>query len=597
MWNPMQKKIMLIILAFVFILAISGTAAATGSDITNSTTDCDKITKNVTNLNGCSDTINYKDTVNFTITARNDHHSTANFRVNDTLPSGLEFVSYTATKGTYNAATGIWNIGSLNPHGSATLNILAKVIGSDTCITNTAKLEREDKNWDGKHHRWVSEWKYEAKANTTFCVPKAADLEVCKTVNNSTPNYKDTVNWTVTAKNNGPNCATGVKVNDSLPAGLEFVSYTATKGTYDPCTGIWCIGDLDSWCDAVLNIVTKISASCTSITNTACITGCQYDPCLANNQASASICVPCAADLEVNKTVNNTQPNYMDTVNYTITAKNNGPNNASGVKVNDLLPAGLEFVSYTATQGTYDAVTGIWTIGNLDAWYQAVLNIIAKVNVSNTCINNTANITGSEYDPCLANNNASANICVPAQSGLYVDVTAPSHCLGLSDIAQVTFKVGNKGPDTAGNTVLKWIIPDGMEYLNATVDYGTFSYDPATRTITWDLGDVPVGDPFLWVSVRVLQEGDFEILPTLTTSTYDPDLINNIGSVIVRFVNSCNAAGGDPDDNGGAAGGENEEIVQVEAATIPLEETGLPVGALVTAVMMVLAGLAVQKRK
>ncbi|MEN6291094.1 MAG: DUF11 domain-containing protein, partial [Methanobacterium sp.] len=436
-------------------MTISGAvSAASGSSITSTTTNCDKITKNVTNLNESKNTINYNDTVNYTIKVRNDHSKSYNFRVNDTLPAGIEFVSYTSTKGTYNATTGIWNIGSLvgssHKHESAVLNIIAKVTVADTCITNTAKLEKEDKYWDW--HKWcfVNYWDYEAKANAKFCVPKAADLEVCKTVNNTHPNYLDTVNWTVTAKNNGPNCATGVKVSDLIPAGLEFVSYTATPGTsYDPYTGIWTIGNLNAWCNAVLNIITKVNTSCTTLSNTANITGCEYDPCLANNNASASICVPCAADLEIYKTVNNTHPTYNNTIAWTITAKNNGPNNATEVKVADLLPAGLEFINFNATQGTYNAASGIWTIGNLDAWNQAVLTIIAKVNTTNTCITNYANITGCEYDPCMTNNNANATICVPAQSNLYVKIITPTKCLGITDIALKTFKVGNRGPDQA----------------------------------------------------------------------------------------------------------------------------------------------------
>ena len=43
---------------------------------------------------------------------------------------------------------------------------------------------------------------------------------------------------------------------------------------------------------------------------------------------------------------------------------NDGPDAATGVQVTDLLPAGLTFVSRaTASQGTYDDVTGVWTVG------------------------------------------------------------------------------------------------------------------------------------------------------------------------------------------------------------------------------------------
>ena len=279
----------------------------------------------------------------------------------------------------------------------------------------------------------------------------------------------------------------------------------------------------------------------------------------------------------------NSNPKYHDLVNWVVVAKNKGPNNATGVKVSDILPAGLELVSCTTSQGTYNPTTGIWTIGNLDTWCQAVLNITAKVSTSNTCITNCANITGCEYDPCLANNNANASICVPAQSNLYVKTIAPTKCLGIDDITQIIFKVGNRGPNQAGNTIFTWTIPDGMEYISAAVDQGTVAYDPTTRTITWDLGNVAVGDPYLWVTTRILKEGTFEIKPTLCTSTYDPDLKNNI-----EFANVCGEA------NGGGSGGNGTNTVK--AATVPLQKTGLPIGFLVAAILMVFAGLA-PKRK
>ena len=54
-----------------------------------------------------------------------------------------------------------------------------------------------------------------------------------------------------------------------------------------------------------------------------------------------------------------------DTITYTVTLSNNGPNTATGVQVTDLLPAGLSFVSATPSQGTYDPGTGLWTVGTV----------------------------------------------------------------------------------------------------------------------------------------------------------------------------------------------------------------------------------------
>ncbi|MEN6294238.1 MAG: hypothetical protein ABFD07_19775, partial [Methanobacterium sp.] len=142
--------------------------------------------------------------------------------------------------------------------------------------------------------------------------------------------------------------------------------------------------------------------------------------------------------------------------------------------------------------------------------------------------------------------------------------------------------LGNNGPDTAQNVVFTYVLPEGLELVNITGD-GTYSYDAATRTITWNLGNVAVGDPYLWVTTMILKEGTFEIKPTLSTLTYDPDLKNNI-----EFANVCGEA-----NNGGGSGGNNNTV---HAATIPMQKTGLPIGFLIAAITMVFAGL-IPKRK
>ena len=60
------------------------------------------------------------------------------------------------------------------------------------------------------------------------------------------------------------------------------------------------------------------------------------------------------------KTVNNPSPNVGSDVTFTVTVKNNGPNDAAGVSVADALPTGYEYVSHLASTGSYSG--GTWAV-------------------------------------------------------------------------------------------------------------------------------------------------------------------------------------------------------------------------------------------
>src|SRR5262249_9489102 len=158
----------------------------------------------------------------------------------------------------------------------------------------------------------------------------------------------------------GPDSATGVTVNDPLPAGLTFVSATPSVGNYDSITGVWTVGAVTPGAPQTLQIRARVVIP-TAMTNTAVVTHSdQFDPNTANNSSSATE-TPQQADLMLGKVVDNPTPNVGDTIHYTITLADNGPNAATNVTVQDTLPAGVAFVSASASQGSYDSTTGVWT--------------------------------------------------------------------------------------------------------------------------------------------------------------------------------------------------------------------------------------------
>ena len=118
------------------------------------------------------------------------------------------------------------------------------------------------------------------------------------------------------------------------------------------------------------------------------------------------------ADIAVDKTVSNAKPIIGDDVTYTITAHNNGPADATGVTVTDVLPNGLVYVSATATVGTYDPAGGLWTIGALADGATATLHITVRTEALGAIVNTATKSAVTQTDPNPGNDTSSARLIV-----------------------------------------------------------------------------------------------------------------------------------------------------------------------------------------
>src|SRR5262249_61444038 len=99
----------------------------------------------------------------------------------------------------------------------------------------------------------------------------------------------------------------------------------------------------------------------------------EVDPNPLNDEASISLNATETADIGVGKAMSPLMPAVGQEVTFTVTATNHGPSPAMGAVITDRLPAGLTFVSATASQGTYDADSGAWTLDYLAASRSALL--------------------------------------------------------------------------------------------------------------------------------------------------------------------------------------------------------------------------------
>jgi uncharacterized repeat protein (TIGR01451 family) len=367
---------------------------------------------------------------------------------------------------------------------------------------------------------------------TNPLVQTPADIAVAKTVDNAAPNVGDVVTFTVTATNNGPADATGVEVTDGLPAGLTFLSATPSgTTTYSQATGVWAIGALPVGASETLQIVASV-ADPGLITNTATVSASdQPDPVPGNNTAGASINANASADIQVAKTVDDATPLVGANVTYTISAQNNGPDDATGVEITDALPAGVTFVSASPSVGTYDSTTGIWTIGNFANGASATLSIVATVTSADPVLN-TATVTHSDqFDPAPGNNESGVSI-----NGRQIDIAVlkvvDNNAPNVGDAVTFTITAHNNGPDDGTGIEITDMLPAGLTYLSSSPSQGV--YDDATGV--WTIGDLPAAGAgstaTLAITAHVDQAGPLTNTAALTASD-EPDSngSNNSSSV------------------------------------------------------------------
>jgi uncharacterized repeat protein (TIGR01451 family) len=118
-----------------------------------------------------------------------------------------------------------------------------------------------------------------------------------------------------------------------------------------------------------------------------------------------------AANLSITKSADNTSATVGQTVTYRVAVRNTGPNDATGITVTDTLPAGLTFLSATATAGGYDSTSGRWTVGALNVGAGATLILQAKAIAAGS-VTNTATAHATETDLHPADNSDSVTVCV-----------------------------------------------------------------------------------------------------------------------------------------------------------------------------------------
>ena len=222
-------------------------------------------------------------------------------------------------------------------------------------------------------------------------------------------------------------------------------------------------------------------------------------------------------------------------------------------------------------------VTFTSTNGNLSTTSTTLINGQATILL-------TANRAGaSNINATVDNQTVTQLLTVNPASYLYLNTTSSKSNPTAGETFMLTYKLSNNGPDNATNVTMSFQIPSGLEFVNASVDNGTWIYNPVNRTITWNLTNVAVGDPYLYLTVRALGTGSYTITPTITSETF-----NQNNDPLTPFSISVQAQN---NSNG------NTVNAASTTKTVPMQKTGMPIAGLMLAILAVLGGIFTPRKK
>jgi uncharacterized repeat protein (TIGR01451 family) len=240
--------------------------------------------------------------------------------------------------------------------------------------------------------------------------PSTADLLLIKSADSDFLTVSHAVTFEIYIQNDGPDDATNVVVQEYLPPGLVIISNSPTAGTYNSISNQWTISSLPNGANATLSL-TVVSYSTGTFSNVAAITAAgASDPEPGNNTSGAAVTwTPPSADLEVIKSASPTYVNAGEQIEFTLLVDNAGPDGASSVMLQDVLPPGLAVVNITASQGacSYNGGTVSCSLGSLSNGASASVTILVTATQGGV-FTNTATAAAQETDPVPSNNSGSA---------------------------------------------------------------------------------------------------------------------------------------------------------------------------------------------
>jgi uncharacterized repeat protein (TIGR01451 family)/fimbrial isopeptide formation D2 family protein len=361
------------------------------------------------------------------------------------------------------------------------------------------------------------------ETNPVWHNQRTLPLEFSKTSNppsgTATPlRHGAQITYTITVTNPDSAAATGVVVSDPLPAGTTLAEIITAGGTVstDSATGVSTVTWNDQTIPAQGSKEFKFTVTTDKLddnTDEMYIINVAYVNKMPTQKTEHLVKKPHIVATKTAEPAD--QVPYYEVyeggyIKYVITVHNDGVVYDENVKVRDQVPAGTRFDPYMKGASPADVKSVViggperqyieWTIPRIEAGGSYELWFIVSVDEIpddqyEYIIKNTAYYGQGGDEPTTPTNETHHKVTkAHLEIEKYADPAANSP-VRVGQTVTYTIKVTNTGTKTAGKTIITDVVPEGTEPTGEYTGFnsGSASYDPATKTYTWNEEDIRPG--------------------------------------------------------------------------------------------------------
>lgn len=420
----------------------------------------------------------------YTLTVGNNGSLIAtNVVASQVLPSNVAYISSSTSQGNVSQSGGIVNasLGNLGPGAFATITVVVAPLTSGSFVSSVSAGSDTPDPDNSNNSATIS----------STVLPRTSDIAVGIIGSPNPVLVGQLLTYSVSVTNFGPSTATGVMVTNVLPASVGIVSVTGSNsinGNTVVCffNSLTNNGRASATIRVIPNLDGTIAATATGTANEA-------DPVPANSSVTATVVVGPAANLGLAISANPLSVVRGSNITYTISVTNFGPSSASGVVVNDSLPAGVSVIATNTTRGVLDVSGSTVTasIGPLTNGETVRITVgITTTNVATNVftITSSATVAATEADPVTGNNSASVNVSIAPpfvafginRAQLLAESFSPTNgTLDPGENVSVSFFLQNIGniSNVGPGLNVSLLATNGVLAPSAPKNYGVF--DPA----------------------------------------------------------------------------------------------------------------------